>query len=851
MRQTRLVEAGERDVVAGLDSVNWSVVLDPGTAAGYGPRLVIDLWRVEAAEAAVRTLRRVCGVGEYLYPAAVELLPFMAVAAADPAVPVRALLVESIGEIAATAVRAEALGRPVRLPAMASLRTGPGPSAASRARRVSAAGWPRVWDRVVTGLCALLDDPVQPVRRCTAVALTQATGRAEEVTRLLQSRCAAEHDPVVAEHLLAALGELATHVTEPRRREIVTWLRAHLKPGDAAPAQEDPHPSSHDSHPLFADPHPAPEGRRPADRPHPNRGDGSSAGDGRPEVRVAAVRALRRVLPGQDDPAYARAVAEVLLDPGWRPSTRRADLFDLQASEVRGIGELLGEDLPGLLGLARALLSHDHPEHRTGGLELAAALLADRRSAVPALLPVLAGLVDDPLAANRALALRILAMCGSASRPWADAAAAHATPAGEPDPLVRTQALWALAKMGDDRCVPLLAVRMAAGPRRERRDGFRDWLPLSNVGRWSDLELNFCELLTLLHAHHRDLLLPLMAKMAARHDRRHYPLVLAAWHRAGVPVVPGLVELLDTGYALWAAHALGAISPGPVAAGRERGLRRLLGPLDPGGRDPARIDPLIHWRLTGDAEPVLAALDGEDTASWYRAEIYAELGPAAAGGAEWLRQELRTLPPLTGVRHLRALWRVTGDSDEVVPALLALTAPGTGASDAAPALVTLTEIAPTGEVLDRLRNLIHQPHRLGHRHTLALARALWRHSRRAEEIVPALMTLVEQLSEPSGWLPHSRLEPLALLAEVAAADPEGVAPARPRLRALLDLDRRPFTYRNWRPVERRHWRSVEDDEALRAAALGERFAASDHSRTGRPPGGRRPRHTAAYYCAVP
>ncbi|ACZ88889.1 hypothetical protein Sros_6159 [Streptosporangium roseum DSM 43021] len=818
------MEAGERDVVAGLDAVNWSVVLNPGTAAGYGPRLVTDLWRAEAAEAAVRTLRRVCGVGEYLYPAAVELLPFMTLAAADPAVPVRALLVESIGEIAATAARAEALGRPMRLPAMASLRTGLGASAASQVRRVTAASWPSVWDRVVTDLCALLDDPVQPVRRSTAVALAQATGRAEEVTQLLQSRCAAEHDPVVAEHLLAALGELATHAAEPRRQEIVTWLQAHLTLGDAALAHGDPHPSPHnphltsaDLHPNPGDLHPAPGDGRPAD-PHPNLGDGSSAGGGRPEVRVAVVRALRRVVPGHDDPAYARAVAEVLLDPGWRPSTQRADLFDLQASEVREIGELLGGDLPGLLALTRALLSHDRPEHRTGGLELAAALLADRRSAVPALLPALARLVDDPLPANRALALRTLAMCGTASRPWADAAAAHATPVGEPDPLVRTQALWALAKMGDDRCVPLLAVRMAAGPRRERRDGFRDWLPLSNVGRWSDLELNFCELLTPLHAHHRDLLLPLMAKMAARHDRLHYPLVLAAWHRAGVPVVPDLVELLDTEHALWAAHALGAIGPGPVVAGRERGLRKLLGPLDPGGRDPARIDPLIHWRLTGDTEPVLTALDSEDTLSWYRAEIYAELGPAAAGAAEWLRQELRTLPPLAALRHLRALWRVTGDAGEVVPALLALSAPGTGASDTVPALITLTEIAPTGEVLDRLRNLIHQARRLGHRHTLALARALWRHSRRAEEIVPALMTLVEQVTEPSGWLPRSRLEPLALLAEVAAADPEGVVPALPRLRALLDPGQRPFTYRNWRPVERRHWRSVEDDEALRAAA---------------------------------
>ncbi|MFI6818189.1 HEAT repeat domain-containing protein [Nonomuraea sp. NPDC050328] len=784
------MKGGEQrqDILTRLGAVNWPVVLTPATAASHGPALVTDLWRPEAAEAAVRTLRRVCAQGEYLYPAAVELLPFLTLAAADPSVPVRAPLIDAVGEIAATAARAQALGHEMRLPAMASLRTGPGPSPASQIRSLPAATWPTVWDRAVTDLCALLDDPSPPVRRSTAAALAQATARAEEVTRLLQSRCDIESDAVAAERMVASIAELTLHTSGPHRQDLLTWLRAHLPRGHV----------------------------------------------GRPDLRLPALRALRRVLPTHDDPIYARTAAEVLLDPtrhpsparsapsspdpGHHPSAARPDLFDLQASEVREVGELLGGDLDGRLALTRGLLRHPRPEHRTGGLELAAALLADRRSVVPALLPEVAGLVDDPLPANRALALRILAMCTTASRPWADAVAAHTTPDDEPDPLVRTQALWALGKMGDRRCVPVLAARMSAGPRRERRDGFRDWLPLSNVGRWSDLELNFCELLTPLAVHHRDLLTPLLAKMAARHDRLHYPQVLAAWHHAGAPVVPDLVELLDTEYAIWAAYALTVIAPGPVAVGREHRLRPLLGPLDPRGRNRERLDPLLYWRLTGDTGPVLTALDAGPTPAWYRAEIYAELGPAAAGGAEWLRQELRTLRPALALRHLRALWRVTGDPAEVVPALLSLTAPASVASDTVPALLTLCEIAPTGQVLDRLRALIHRARSLGHERTLGVARALWQHSRRADEVVPALMTLVDQVTEPSGWRPPTRLEPLALLAEIAAADPEGVAPALPRLRALVDTDERPYTYRNWRPVERRHWRSVEDDEALRAAA---------------------------------
>ncbi|WP_344832157.1 hypothetical protein [Nonomuraea dietziae] len=75
-----------------------------------------------------------------------------------------------------------------------------------------------------------------------------------------------------------------------------------------------------------------------------------------------------------------------------------------------------------------------------------------------------------------------------------------------------------------------------------------------------------------------------------------------------------------------------------------------------------------------------------------------------------------------------------------------------------------------------------------------------------------------------------------LLAEIAAADPDGVASALHSLRALVDTDERPVTYRNWRPEARRHWRSVEDDDALRTAVGAVLDAASRRGTA--PPGSR-------------
>ncbi|MBB3727407.1 hypothetical protein FHR33_003267 [Nonomuraea dietziae] len=130
-----------------------------------------------------------------------------------------------------------------------------------------------------------------------------------------------------------------------------------------------------------------------------------------------------------------------------------------------------------------------------------------------------------------------------------------------------------------------------------------------------------------------------------------------------------------------------------------------------------------------------------------------------------MRREVRDLllvRPAMSVRHLHALWRITGETDEVVPELLKLSASpaqGTAAdADNPQALIALAEIAIADPavadlVSDRLRSAMHRTRQLGHERTLALAPVLWKLSGRAEEIVPALLALVDRLTEPSGWLP--------------------------------------------------------------------------------------------------
>ncbi|MGQ4727092.1 hypothetical protein ACUN3E_05455 [Streptomyces sp. Ju416(a)] len=176
-----------------------------------------------------------------------------------------------------------------------------------------------------------------------------------------------------------------------------------------------------------------------------------------------------------------------------------------------------------------------------------------------------------------------------------------------------------------------------------------------------------------------------------------------------------------------------------------------------------------------------------------------------------------TSPPKDAVKRARVLWRATGDAEEVVPALLELTANSARKLYATPGgvepLLLLAEVAATHPpVVDQVAERLYATARARIEgdccfEAMKVLQALWRLTRDGRRVAPALVELV-RICPPGGALP-TIVDAVEFLAEVATADPACAAEAAPRVRYLLDADER--------PVRHDLWRAVLDDEALLAA----------------------------------
>ncbi|MFB7952516.1 hypothetical protein [Streptomyces sp. NPDC056045] len=790
--------AGAERMARFAAEVDWSRVTSPYHAQRYGPEVLEQLWapdRPTAEDALVDLHYASCGDGSSVLAAAAEVLPFLVEAARDPAVRVRVEIMETITGVA----RAGNTAPTARVD----------PVLEGRWRPTVDPAWPTAWERAVDPLLALLDDDDHDVRAAAVTALAQATHRADELTVRFRARFGSEQSPQAAETLVLAVGELARHAVE-RREEALAWLRQRMtveEEGEEPDIEEDVDAWLE----WFEKP--------------------------RHDVRLQAVAALRRALPEHTDPAYARTTADTLLASPPMAAGLSGKYRSWPVGVVVDADRQLGDDLPGRLALALGLLRHDGAGQREAGLRVAASLMSRWRSAVPELLPAVVEFTDDPHPDNRASALRVLAMCGAAARPWADRAAAHLTEDEEPHEPARRYAVRALSRMGDERCVAPLARLLTV-----RASGSAGWPPIPSGRGWEGDEPNFSEALAPFTAHTDTLLGPLLARIraASTTERGAYHGIIGQWHHDGASVVPRLLELLespDTDEVLTAAHALSRTGPRAIAAGHHARLRELLGPPESwAGSD--RVDPFRFRFLTGDDGPVLALLRSPEESGYpelstgvhdnARIRAGIELGPLAAPAAGLLRglfrEALRGKPehrsdvPEDVVRRARALWRVTGDAEEVLPDLLELTGRSAQEGYRTPggvkALRLLAEVAATrppvaAQVARRLRATAEE--RLGHGNrfdAMEIVRGLWELTRDPRQVVPALARLV-RICPPPGSAHPTVLEPLELLAEVAAADPESVAPVTPALRTLLDADER--------PVAHDHWRAVTEDDALCAA----------------------------------
>ncbi|MFF3013169.1 hypothetical protein [Streptomyces sp. NPDC057939] len=391
-----------------------------------------------------------------------------------------------------------------------------------------------------------------------------------------------------------------------------------------------------------------------------------------PEVRAAAAgaaehvraadpatfEALRRQADVESDPyvlgCHLLAAGEVLAalgatappdwweswldhaDPHVRLAARTAQPAAGQAAraeETAARGETSGQSAPRRAAVDRAgelLRTRRHPP--TGTWETVLAGLAD----------------DDSLVAGAAGA--IIADAGTRISPYTDLLLPFARREGHTSGNV----MRGLIGAGDPRALPLVLKRSHDA-----------WLGVASLpARWAPE------------------VLPALRVRLAGDRPEEALLILAGWGPTGAPATNELIGLLDTPHARSAAAVLGGIGP---AAGRAAGLLHDLarGDLRPsrfrhhGYREPprrhgAQTAAWAHWRITGDPRPAVDVIGAALRTGRGRVVLshLADLGPLAADCSDDVAPLLGSLGEWTRVGAAGAWWRLTGDADTAVAALL-------------------------------------------------------------------------------------------------------------------------------------------------------------------------------------
>ncbi|MCP2094848.1 MULTISPECIES: HEAT repeat domain-containing protein [Actinosynnema] len=396
--------------------------------------------------------------------------------------------------------------------------------------------------------------------------------------------------------------------------------------------------------------------------------------DDDPQVVLAAAHALAATDPAAplahaDADALAGAVTSVdsalWVDSAWAEDARRLgdDLTEL----VISTGDLLADDPDAMTAYVTRVARDGIPARRAAVLGVALRLLYAWRDVD--LVPLLGELLHDAHPAVRYRAAAVLACLGAAGRPHADRLVellpdAHEERGESTAHTTGDMALWALAAQHDPRCAPALAA-LLEGDRTpfdlntHRPTGSS---PVTACGPWLR-EPTAEEVLTPLRAHADVLVGPIAARLARPGQHRLLVAalcrVLAAWgplSRAARPVLETLV-----GHRYYGKYATAALKS-----------------------------------ADGYGEADVPALAGEARRSGVTIGVLGALGPVAAGAEETLRR-LAT-PDETGWRRVEAayaLWRITGESAEVVPLLV----------EAATPLATGDYTRPRGAALHHLAEI--------------------------------------------------------------------------------------------------------------------------------------------------
>ncbi|GAA2449147.1 hypothetical protein GCM10010191_78330 [Actinomadura vinacea] len=395
------------------------------------------------------------------------------------------------------------------------------------------------------------------------------------------------------------------------------------------------------------------------------------AGDD-PHVRLAAAMALAHAVEAERaetarDHLAEAADVEVWRDVPWvgaMPDELVGVLGGTGAALVRWVGDALG--VADRADLCSALAGHPDGDRRTGAVHVAAKLIARWRSPAVPLLPALAAWTRDPLVAVREYSTHILAALGEHADVLADRLDDHAALFPQLGYHIGDIAAWGLARQDDPRCVPHLVERLG-GPELDRVLGSAESLST----KWlSSRRPGLGEALVLMRAHAGTFLPLIRARLTDCAPRAAAALlrVLEEWRDDAADALPEIMPLLETELHGAAVDALAATGAADAVPALERLARRPPDGLPAWAPGLSRLrDARAYWRLTGDPEHYLAALEAAFRPEHVQAQwrYFADLGPHAAAFAGRLRPLLRHRDVLKRVAAAYSLFRITGDPDEV------------------------------------------------------------------------------------------------------------------------------------------------------------------------------------------
>ena len=453
---------------------------------------------------------------------------------------------------------------------------------------------------------ALLDDADSEVRKAVADLLSTFRAEGDRRGEALRRRFEAEGDQQVRVRLMLCLGEMARDLSPEAHAETDAWS-AGLR----------------------------------------------ASVDGR--VRLALC-VLRHQLELDD----SDEVLAALTDPALVPTD-----YDPRAESAGDVVSWVAmrlDDQPFQSRLTRWAIRGGAGRVNSSALEQVGLMMLRSRRETHALLPELVDLLDDASSEIRAGAAHLFAAAGPAASPFADrlADAVH-----DPDERVASAAIWALTRQDDARVVPHVIASVEGRPERFPISRCYDTEPIYSLDDMPGL----ADVLAPMRDHAEELMPALRRRLSQTVDVPEFHTlteVLAKYSRPSLAALPELRAMLDTSQAELACGVLGALGKDAIDIAED--LRRLAVSAETESTESTAI-PWAYFRVTGDADPLLAAIDlsqGFETAHETFRHL-ADLGTRAISQADDLARLLRSdrswWDSWTGVEAAHAHWRLTGESE--------------------------------------------------------------------------------------------------------------------------------------------------------------------------------------------